>query len=130
MDLKKEGRTIFINTHNLDDAERLCDTVGVMKTRLLAYGSPEQLSREFWGRTTVVHLRSVTAPMVDAVRGLDGVVGVKQLDNKLMIDVADPGAANPGIIAALVRAGGEVEYVNELKRTLEDVYVRLLGDRQ
>lgn len=130
MDLKKEGRTIFINTHNLDDAERLCDTIGVMKTRLLATGSPEELSREFWGRTTVVHLRSVTPPMVDAVRAVTGVTGVKQLDNKLLIDVADPESANPNIITSLVRAGGEVEYVNELKRTLEDVYVRLLGEQQ
>jgi ABC-2 type transport system ATP-binding protein len=130
MDLKKEGRTIFINTHNLDDAERLCDTVGVMKTRLLATGSPEELSREFWGRTTIIHLRSVTAPMIEAVRSVNGVMGVKQLDNKLLIDVADPVTTNPSIIAAVVRVGGEVEFVNELKRSLEDVYVRLLGGQQ
>lgn len=130
LELKKEGRTIFINTHNLDDAERLCDTVGVMKTRLLATGSPEELSREFWGRTTVVHLRNVAPAMVDAVRTLDGVMGVKQLDNKLLIDVVDPTTSNPAIIQALVRNGGEVEFVNELKRTLEDVYVKLLGGQQ
>lgn len=130
MDLKREGRTIFINTHNLDDAERLCDTVGVMKTRLLALGSPEELSREFWGRTTVVHLRAVTPAMITAAKAVDGVMEVKQVENKLLIDVADPSSANPQIISSLVRNGGEVEFVNELKRTLEDVYVRLLGGQQ
>jgi len=130
LELKKGGRTIFINTHNLDDAERLCDTIGVMRTRLLAYGPPEELSREFWGRTTIVHLRAVTPQLIDAARSVEGVMGVKQIDNKLVIDVVDPEAANPRIVNALVRSGGEVEFVNELKRTLEDVYVRLLGDRQ
>ncbi|MDW5562522.1 MAG: ABC transporter ATP-binding protein [Methanomassiliicoccus sp.] len=130
LDLKREGRTIFINTHNLDDAERLCDAVGVMKTRLLATGSPEELSREFWGRTTVVHLRTVTPAMVSAVRAVNGVVEVKQIESKLLIDVTDPELTNPAIIGALVRNGGEVEFVNELKRTLEDVYVRLLGGQQ
>jgi ABC-2 type transport system ATP-binding protein len=130
LELKKEGRTIFINTHNLDDAERLCDTIGVMKTRLLATGSPEELSREFWGRTTVMHLRAVTPAMIEAVRTVSGVTGVKQVDNKLLIDVVDPVTANPGIVQAVVRSGGEIEFVNELKRTLEDVYIKLLGGQQ
>ncbi|MBI0584236.1 MAG: ABC transporter ATP-binding protein [Methanomassiliicoccus sp.] len=129
MDLKKEGRTIFINTHNLDDAERLCDTIGVMRTQLLAIGSPEDLSHRFWGRTTVVHLRSIAPPMLDAVRGLPGVTAVKQLENALLIDVTDPESVNPSIVRELIRNGGEVEFVNELKRSLEDVYLRLLGGK-
>jgi ABC-2 type transport system ATP-binding protein len=130
MDLKKEGRTIFINTHNLDDAERLCDTIAVMKTRLLAKGSPEELSRQFWGRTTVVHLRSITPAMIEAVRNVNGVTGVKVFEGKLLIDVIDPTATNPEIVSALSKAGGSIEFVNELRRTLEDVYLRLLGVQQ
>ena len=130
LDLKKEGRTIFINTHNLDDAERLCDKIGVMKTRMLATGSPEELSRMFWGRTTVLHLRSVTPSMVAAVRSISWVTDVKQIDNKLLVEVTDPETVNPVIVAEIVRQGGQVEFVNELKRGLEDVYLRLLGGRQ
>ena len=130
LELKKEGRTIFINTHNLDDAERLCDTIGVMKTRLLAIGSPSDLSRMFWGRTTVVHLRSITPAMVAAVREISGVTGVKEFENKLLIDVVDPVAVNPEIVSALLKNGAQIEFVNELKRGLEDVYLRLLGGRQ
>jgi ABC-2 type transport system ATP-binding protein len=130
LELKKEGRTIFINTHNLDDAERLCDKIGVMKTRLLAVGSPSDLSRMFWGRTTVVHLRSVTPAMVASVREISGVTGVKEFENKLLIDVIDPVAVNPDIVKALLKNGGQIEFVNELKRGLEDVYLRLLGGKQ
>ncbi len=128
LELKKEGRTIFLNTHNLDDAERLCDTVGVMKTRLLAKGSPEELSRQFWGRTTVVHLHAVTPAMVTAVRGLSGVTDVRQADRQLLVDVTDPASVNPDIVRELVRQGGQVEAMSELRRSLEDVYLRLLGD--
>ncbi len=130
LELKKEGRTIFINTHNLDDAERLCDRIGVMKTRLLAVGSPSELSRQFWGRTTVVHLRTVTPAMVAAVREISGVTGVKEFEGKLLIDVTDPVSVNPEIVKTLLNNGGQIEFVNELKRGLEDVYLRLLGGKQ
>jgi ABC-2 type transport system ATP-binding protein len=43
LELKKEKRTIFLNTHLLDEAERICDRVGVLKTKLLAVGTPEKL---------------------------------------------------------------------------------------
>jgi len=127
LDLKKEGRTIFINTHNLDDAERLCDKVGVMKTSLLAMGSPEELAGMFWGRTSVVRLRSVTPSMVSAVRALSGVTGVKADDSTLLVDVTDPDDVNPSILRALVAQGGEVLSLGELRRGLEDVYIRLMG---
>ena len=130
LDLKKGGRTIFINTHNLDDAERLCDTIGVMKTRLLATGSPEELSRMFWGHTTVVHLRTVTPAMIAAVRELSGVTGVREFEGKLLIDVTDPASVNPEVVRALTKNGAEISFVNELKRGLEDVYLRLLGGKK
>ena len=130
LDLKKEGRTIFINTHNLDDAERLCDKVGVMKTRLLAIGSPEELSRMFWGRTTVVRLRRVLPGMADSVRGLPGVTGVKEEGSALLVDVSSPDEANPAIVSALAKQGGEVLAVGELRRGLEDVYLKLLGGKK
>jgi ABC-2 type transport system ATP-binding protein len=130
LELKKEGRTIFINTHNLDDAERLCNKIGVMKTRLLAVGSPEELSRMFWGRTTVVHLKVATPAMIASIEGLPGVTKIKQVDNNLLIDVASPDDTNPLIVSSLVKQGAEVMFVNELKRGLEDVYLHLLGARQ
>jgi ABC-2 type transport system ATP-binding protein len=43
LELKKEKRTIFLNTHLLEEAERICDRVGILKTGLLAVGSPETL---------------------------------------------------------------------------------------
>ena len=127
LDLKKEGRTIFLNTHNLTDAERLCDTIGVLKGRLLDIGSPGELARKFYGRTTIIHLVRVTDAMVSAVSSLPSVHGVRVSGNKILIDLENPESENPIIVSALVSQGAEVEFVNELKHGLEDVYMKLIG---
>jgi ABC-2 type transport system ATP-binding protein len=126
LDLKSEGRTIFLNTHNLDDAERLCDTIGVLKSRLLDIGSPQELARKFYGRTTVVHLVKVTDGMVDSLSDLPFVRNVRVMEQKILVDLEDPEARNPQIVSTLIRMGGEVKFVNELKHGLEDVYLKLI----
>jgi ABC-2 type transport system ATP-binding protein len=56
LELKKEKRTIFLNTHNLDEAERLRDRIGILKTRLIAVDSPKNLERSLYNRKTIAHL--------------------------------------------------------------------------
>ncbi|MCL4519146.1 MAG: ABC transporter ATP-binding protein, partial [Thaumarchaeota archaeon] len=50
LDLKKEKRTIFLNTHLLDEAEKICDRVAILKSRLITTGSPQELRRSMSGR--------------------------------------------------------------------------------
>jgi ABC-2 type transport system ATP-binding protein len=126
LDLKREKRTIFLNTHNLDEAQRVCDRIGVLKTSLVAVGSPDELRMSLWGRKTVVHLVKLGQTITAAVRDL-GFSGIEEAGgNKLIIDVSDPDAENPAIVGAIIRAGGEVRFVTELRPTLEDVYLKLV----
>jgi len=125
--LKKEGRTIFINSHHLDEVERLCDRIAVMNKTALAVGSPRELTRRYWGRTTVIELSKMDDSLVDLLKKLDFALNVRTEDGRILVDVDDPEARNPVIIQALTKAGAEVEYVTELKRTLEDVYMKLMG---
>ncbi len=69
-ELKREGRTIFLCTHNLDEADRLCDRVAVFKSRLLVEDTPANLRRQLYGRQVVFHLREAGQPFVEAVRAL------------------------------------------------------------
>src|SRR5438309_8233898 len=64
LELKKEKRTIFLNTHNLDEAQRICDKIGILNTRLMATGTPEDLERSVSGKKTVVLLVQVTDAML------------------------------------------------------------------
>lgn len=128
LDLKREGGTIFLNTHNLYEAERLCDRIGVLKTRLIAMGSPDDLSRRFWSRTTLVRLRSLTPQIVNAIKALDFVTDVREEDGRLFIALDDPEERNPVIAKTIVDRGGEIQNISEFKRGLEEVYLKLIGE--
>lgn len=128
LDLKKERRTIFLNTHNLDEAERLCDRIAILKTRLIAVDSPKNLERSLYNRKTIVHLENVTTAVLSAVRNLGTVKGVRTNDNKLILDMDNPERDNPQLIREIVAAGGSIQYVTELRSTLEDVYLKLIRE--
>ncbi len=128
LELKKEKRTIFINTHNLDEAERLCDRIGILKTRLVAVDSPKNLERSLYNRKTIVHLENVSEAVLDAVKALGMVKNVRVSDNKLILDIDNPERFNPEVVRAIVGAGGNIQYVTELRTTLEDVYLKLIRE--
>jgi ABC-2 type transport system ATP-binding protein len=125
VELKKERRTIFINTHNLDEAEKVCDRIGVLKTRLVALGATKQLLESLWGRRTVILLVKVDDAIVSAVKRL-GQRSVTVDGNRIIVDVGDPADENPRMVEAIVAAGGRIQGVTELLPSLEDVYLRLV----
>jgi len=128
LELKKEKRTIFLNTHNLDEAERLCDRIAILKTKLIAVDSPKNLERSLYHRKTIVHLQSVTSSIKAAVEKLGSIKTVRVSDNKLILDIDDPEKDNPEVVNAIVGAGGSIQYVTELRSTLEDVYLKLIRE--
>ncbi len=129
LELKKEKKTIFLNTHNLDEAQKLCDRIGILRTHLLRVGTPEELKESLWGSKTMIQLQEITDPIVAAVQ--------KQTPNKVMvgdhrlvIDVINPEKENPGLVQAIVAAGGRVQFVQELAPTLEDVYLQIVRENK
>ena len=128
LDLKKEKTTIFLNTHNLDEAERLCDRIAILKTKLVAVDSPKNLERSLYNRKTIIHLNQVTDSVLAAVKKLGSIKNVRVSDNKLILDIDDPEAANPEVVRAIVEADGNIQYVTELRSTLEDVYLKLIRE--
>ena len=128
IELKKEKRTIFINTHNLDEAERLCDKIAILKTKLIAVDSPKNLQRSLYNRKTIIHLDQVSEKLVAAVQKLSAVKNVRASENKLILDIDTPEKDNPEVVRAIVKAGGNIQYVTELRSTLEDVYLKLIKE--
>ena len=126
LELKKEKRTIFMNTHNLDEAGRICDRIGILKTRLIVVDSPEKLERSMYKRKTIVHLESIDEKLLNVVKKLDAVNNVRVVENNLILDVDNPEKDNPKLVKAIVQAGGSVQFVTELKSSLEDVYLKLI----
>lgn len=130
LDLKKERRTIFLNTHNLDEAQRICDRVGILRTRLLTIGSPEQLRTKIWGSRTVVRLASVPTELVATLAERLAPRKVEATGEGITVSVDDPDRENPDIAAAIVAAGGRIRQLSQLAPSLEDVYLRLVHEEE
>lgn len=125
-ELRREGRTIFLCTHNLDEADRLCDRIAVFKTRLLVVDTPERLRQQMFGRKVVFHLRNLDESMLAKVAELPFVSEARMVDRRLLVTLDDPERRNPEIVRQLVRDGAEIQFVGELRYSLEDVYLRLV----
>jgi ABC-2 type transport system ATP-binding protein len=123
LDMKKEGKTIIVNTHNLDEAQRICDTIGILKTKLIAIGSPEHLKDSLRRDKTVIELEEVTDGIVSAIKAVSS--AQFEIDGRrLIVDVRDPRVENPVLIKAITSVGGSVVAVNQLSPTMEDVYLK------
>ena len=107
-EIKQAGRTIFMCTHNLDEADRMADRIGVIKRELIQVDSPVNLRRSLYGRRVVVHLVSVTEPVLTAVEGLPFTTEVQQVDNTLVVSLDDPEEQNPALVDRGVAAGGRI----------------------
>ncbi|HMD78784.1 MAG TPA: ABC transporter ATP-binding protein [Nitrososphaerales archaeon] len=133
LDLKKEKRTIFLNTHNLDEAQRICDRIAILNTKLVATGTPQELERALSSgggtRTTIVLLQEqATDAMLAGLRQLPGVGNVTSEGNKLAIALNDPEKQNAAMIEAIVKAGGHIQSVTIVGASLEDVYLKLVRE--
>ena len=127
LDLKKEKRTIFLNTHNLDEAQRICDRIAILNTRLMAIGTPQELESSVSGRKTVIQLEQVSEAILTALKKLP--LGNISVDgSRLTIDVTNPEKENMTISDAIFRAGGHIQSINVVGSTLEDAYLKLVRE--
>ncbi len=129
-ELRHEGRTIIICTHNLDEADRLCDRVAVFKSRLLALDTPTNLRRQLFGRMVVFHLVEGQPRFAAAIEQVDFVQKTELVDNKLVVTLSDPEEQNPALVRILVENGAQIRFVGELRRSLEDVYMHLINAQE
>jgi ABC-2 type transport system ATP-binding protein len=129
-ELHSQGRTILLCTHNLDEAERLCDRVAVIQTRLLALDRPAELRASLFGRQTEVWLRAITEDLINSIRMLEFVNHVASDGEKMIISLDDPETQNPLLVKQLVSAGAEVVSVRERDHSLEDIYLRLVREKK
>ena len=123
LELKNDKKTIFINTHNLDEAQRICDKIGILNTKLMAIGTPSELERSIRGRKTIIELEQVNDKILNSLNSFGNIV---QEGNKLAIDTTNPEKENAAIIEAIIGAGGRVQTVTVVGSTLEDVYLKLV----
>jgi len=127
--LKSEGHTIVVCTHNLDEAERLADIVGILKRRLLVVGGMERL-RAGDGVGTRVHV-SLDGPADGLARGAAGLGFLGEVHGagtQLRVTVTDVRVDTPRLVAWLVGQGAGIVEVRTEVESLESIYLRHMRD--
>jgi ABC-2 type transport system ATP-binding protein len=127
LELKSEGRTIFLCTHNLDEADRICDRIAIIKGSVLGVDAPSRLKNDLYGRSISIQLKEATPELVEKVQALPYVKNLSSSGNTLTMSVGAPEQDNPALVRALVSMGADVQYVYENKHSLEEVYFKVTG---
>ena len=126
--LRNRGVAVFLTTHRLEEAERLCDRVAILNTSLRTIGRPDELRDRLFTKTLVVR----TATPLRSPEQVFAVAGVESWRPRdpsgYELTVSDPGTAAPEVTRALVAAGADVLSLGEARHSLEDVYLELIGD--
>jgi ABC-2 type transport system ATP-binding protein len=131
-DLRGRGVTIFLTTHRLAEAERLCDRVAIMNTTLRTIGRPEELRNRLFAKTLSIRTLAPLAEPECVFARLPGVDGWRaDGPGDYVLAVSDTTLAAPAVTRALVAAGADVLAITESQHSLEDVYLELLdAERQ
>jgi len=125
-ELRTEGRTIFLTTHNLPEADELCDLIGVFRSRLLHLGTPAQLRAGLFGSGTQVRVVGDAAHWLATVRALSFVQEATASESVLSARLAHPDEQNPELVRSLVEAGARIRAVEPTSHSLEEVYLELV----
>jgi ABC-2 type transport system ATP-binding protein len=126
----REGVTVFLTTHNLTEAERLCQRVGVIRQgRLLALGSPDELRRNTGTPKVEVTGTGFSQHALNLLRARPEVANVTRGDGRLVIET-HPGTETTSLVSLLTGAGVRIEEVQKGKADLEEAFLSLLEEAE
>jgi ABC-2 type transport system ATP-binding protein len=126
--VRREGVTVFLTTHNLAEAEKLCSRVAVIrKGRLLAEGQPDQLRAQKDGPRVEISGTGFTDIVLNKLRDQQAVRHATVNDGSLVLNLQNGSTAAP-LVRLLVESGAEVEEVRKAKVSLEDVFLALVEE--
>ncbi|MGI6209023.1 MAG: ABC transporter ATP-binding protein [Anaerolineae bacterium] len=122
------GRTIILCTHNLFEADLLCQRIGIIKQRLLRVDTPAGLRASLYGQKVTVELAEPAPGLAEEIRALPFVTSVETNHASITVELKDPDHNNPALINRLVGVGAQVRYVRPVEHSLEDAYLALVSE--
>jgi ABC-2 type transport system ATP-binding protein len=127
--LRERKVTVFLTTHRLEEAERLCDRVAILNTTLRLVGRPDELRERLFSRSLLVETLAPLAAPGDVFHSTKGVESWQtEGESSYVLSVADPRTIAPHVIRALVASGADVVSITESRHSLEDVYLQLIDE--
>lgn len=128
--LNADGTTIFLTTHNMEEANRLCDRVGIIRSgEIVALDAPERLKVAI-DRTHRIEVSFDRPVPGSALAELDGVVGANRTGDKWQIVAEDPDLVIRSLVAFSENHGATILTLNTLAPSLDEAFLRLTGEEQ
>jgi ABC-2 type transport system ATP-binding protein len=128
---QRDGGTVLLTTHYMDEAERLCDRLAIIDHgQVIAEGSPADLIERLGGHHVVefsVSGNGAHAADNGAWRGLPSVESVREDDGLIALNVKQPHLTIPALLEAVERQGSVLQHLTTRQASLEDVFVNLTG---
>ncbi len=126
--LSREGRTIFLSTHNLPEAELLCNRIAVFRTRLLALDTPGNLRQQQFRRKAMIRLEIANEAILASIDKLAFVKSLSRNGNQLSVELNNPDKELPELVQTIVQSGGRILEVTEERHSLEEIYLSLVKE--
>jgi len=125
-DLNRDSLTVFLTTHNMDEAEEMCDRVAIInKGRIAAVDTPDQLRQTVRASRYVEVSFDGRSPEDAELQGLSEVERVAREGQRLLLYTQHPGRTAVALAGLADREGLEVRELNTRKPSLEDVFLFL-----
>ncbi|HSY91562.1 MAG TPA: ABC transporter ATP-binding protein [Candidatus Binatus sp.] len=128
---QRDGGTVMLTTHYMDEAERLCDRLAIVdQGQIIAEGSPADLIERLGGHHVVefsVSGDAASKSSKDAWTGLPSVESVREDDGMFALNVKQPHMTIPALLEAIDQQGSQLQHLTTRQASLEDVFVRLTG---
>jgi ABC-2 type transport system ATP-binding protein len=126
-ELRGQGRTVMLCTHNLEEADALCDRIAIFRHTLIDVGTVEELRGKLFGHQTAIRLSRPLPGVCEVLSQIPQVKSVAIDGDTVTAEITRPNEANPAIVRSIVENGGDVLFVEEKRHSLENVYLSLVG---
>ena len=128
--LKKEKTTVFLCTHNLEEASNLSDRVCIIKRKIIRIATLSELQSDDKNKRVEIVFTDDAGRYIKLMEEIDEIINIQTDKNKATLVIEKPEISNPIIIKKLVDSGAQVLYFNEIKATLEEIYLDLIKDKE
>lgn len=128
--LKKEKTTVFLCTHNLEEASNLSDRVCIIERKIIRIATLSELQSDDKNKRVEIVFTENASKYIKLLEEIDKIKDIQADNNRAILVIEEPEISNPLIIKKLVGNGAEILYFNEIKATLEEIYLDLIKDKE
>jgi ABC-2 type transport system ATP-binding protein len=130
---KQLNRTVFLCTHNLPEADMICDRIAIINYgRIAMVGATSELKKSLWKKRvfTITLLPGADKSITERISEIGSVENVKLKRNTIQYETEKPDQSNPLIVQRIVELGGRIVTLQEETKTLEDIYMKIIGQKK